>query len=113
MYLSCQNLKYVYILYLIVKIYVYEIIENLGINKSIKGSLKHYRKKNFQYGFETAGLEPVLSHTEKACIASYYRQKSTNVKIKITKSKTVFRAYQTCFNLKTFHFDIRGNQSII
>ena len=31
--------------FVIVKIYVYEIIENLGINKSIKGSLKHYRKK--------------------------------------------------------------------
>ena len=39
--------------FVIVKIYVYEIIENLGINKSIKGSLKHFRKKSFQYGFET------------------------------------------------------------
>ena len=30
----------------------------------------------------SAGLEPVLGHTEKSCIASYYRQLSTNIKIK-------------------------------
>ena len=28
------------------------------------------------------GLKPVLSHTEKLCIASYYRQFSTNIEIK-------------------------------
>ena len=32
-----------------------------------------------------AGLEPFLIHTEKACIASYYRQFSMNDKIKILK----------------------------
>ena len=30
----------------------------------------------------SAGLEPVLSHTEKLCLALYYRQFSTNTKIK-------------------------------
>ncbi len=35
----------------------------------------------------SAGLEPVLSQTEKACIASNYRQFSTNIKIKIIKLK--------------------------
>ena len=29
----------------------------------------------------SAGLEPVLSHTEKSYIASYYRQSSKNIKI--------------------------------
>ena len=31
---------------------------------------------------KTVRLEPVLSHTEKSCISSYYRQFSTNIKIK-------------------------------
>ena len=31
----------------------------------------------------STGLEPVLSQTEKSCIASNYRQFSTNIKIKI------------------------------
>ena len=31
------------------------------------------------------GLEPVLTHTDKSCIASYYRQFSTNIRIKIIK----------------------------
>ncbi len=48
----------------------------------------------------SAGLEPVLSQTEKACTGSNYRQFSTNIKIKIIK-------------LKLFHFDIRGKLSII
>ena len=40
----------------------------------------------------SAGLEVVLSHTEKLCIASYYRQFSTNIKIKIIKLTPVFLA---------------------
>ena len=36
----------------------------------------------FQCGFETAGLEPVLSYSEIFCMALYYRQFSTNIKIK-------------------------------
>ena len=28
----------------------------------------------FQYGFETPGLEPVLSHTKISCIVSFYIQ---------------------------------------
>ena len=35
----------------------------------------------------STGLEPVLSHTEKSCIASYYTQFSTNIKIKIIRFK--------------------------
>ena len=69
----------------------------------------------------SAGLEPVLSKTEKACIASNYRQFSTNIKIKIIKLKPSFvspslrppAADKTGFNLKIFHFDIRGKLSII
>ena len=55
---------------------------------------------NFQYGFEIAVLEPVLSHSEKSCIASYQRQFSTNIKIKANK---------TGFNHISFHFNIRRN----
>ena len=32
------------------------------------------------------GLEPVLTHTEKSCIASYYRKLSTNIKIIIIEN---------------------------
>ncbi len=69
-----------------------------------------------------AGLEPVLiSQTEKSCIASNYRQFSTNIKIKIIKLIPVFlspglwplRANKTDFDLILFHFDIRGKLSII
>ena len=69
----------------------------------------------------SAGLEPVLSLTEKSCVASNYRQFSTNIKIKIIKLKPSFvspglrplAADKTGFNLKIFHFDIRGKLSII
>ena len=58
----------------------------------------------------SAGLEPVLSQTEKACIASNYRQFSTNIKIIIIKLKPSFvspglrprAADKTGFNLKIF-----------
>ena len=40
----------------------------------------------------SAGLEPVLSQTEKACIASNYRQFSTNIKINIIKLIPVLSA---------------------
>ena len=39
--------------------------------------------------FISTGLETVLSHTEKLCIALYYRQFSKNIKIKILKLKPV------------------------
>ena len=55
----------------------------------------------------SAELKPIISHTEKSCIASYYREFSTNIKIKIIKLMLV------CFNLKIFHFNIRGKMSII
>ena len=38
----------------------------------------------------SAGLESDLSQTEKSCIASNYRQFSTNIKIKIIKLKPSF-----------------------
>ena len=37
----------------------------------------------------SAGLESVLSHIEKLCIASFYRQFSSNIKIRIIKLKLV------------------------
>ena len=36
------------------------------------------------------GLEPVLVHTEKSCIASYYEHFSTIIKMKIIKFIPVF-----------------------
>ena len=48
----------------------------------------------------SAGLEPVPSHTEKACIASYYRQFST-------------KDHKTGLNLIVFNFNISGKLSII
>ena len=45
-----------------------------------------------RYGFEYDGLEPFLSHTEKSCIAPYYRQFSTIVKIKFIKLIPFFLA---------------------
>ncbi len=41
----------------------------------------------------SAGLEPVLTQTEKLCIASDYKQYSTNIKIKIIKLTTVLSAW--------------------
>ncbi len=41
---------------------------------------------------QSAGLEPVLSQTEKLCIASNYRQYTTNTKIKIIKLIPVLSA---------------------
>ena len=68
----------------------------------------------------TAGLEPVLIHTKKLCITSYFRQFSTIIKIKILNFDTSFvsldlrplGAYKTRSNLIIFHFTIRGNLSI-
>ena len=37
----------------------------------------------------SAGLEPVLSHAEKSCIALYDRQFYTNVKIEIIRLKQI------------------------
>ncbi len=65
------------------------------------------------------GLEPILSHTEKSCITSYYKQFSTNIKIKIIRLIPVLsgrvsrRDNKAVFNLKILHFNIRGKLSII
>ncbi len=40
----------------------------------------------------SAGLEPVLSHTEKSCIATNYRQFFTNFKMNIMRFKPVLLA---------------------
>ena len=44
----------------------------------------------------SGGLEPVLGHTEKFCLASYYIQFSTIIR-------------KNSFNLIIVHFYIRGN----
>ena len=54
----------------------------------IKSTEKNRGKITFQYGFDknrliSAGIEPVLRHTEKSCILSYYTQFCTNIQIKI------------------------------
>ena len=36
------------------------------------------------------GLEPIFSHTEKSCVASYYRQFSIKIKIKTSLSAQAF-----------------------
>ena len=41
----------------------------------------------------SAGLETVLSQTEKSCMASNYRQFSTNIKIKIIKLIQILLAW--------------------
>ena len=46
------------------------------------------------------GLEPVFSHTEKSCIALYYQQFFTNIKIKI--KKIILGANKTGFNYIIF-----------
>ena len=60
-------------------------------------------------------------HSEKSCITSYYRQLSTNNKIKIIKLIPVLLAWaffplgtiKTGFNLIISHFNIREKLSII
>jgi hypothetical protein len=46
----------------------------------------------FQYGFQTDLYLLALSNTEKACLASYYSQISTIIKIKIIESMLYFLA---------------------
>ena len=41
----------------------------------------------------SAGLEPILSHTEKLCIALYYIQFFTNIKITTIRLKPVIIAH--------------------
>ena len=50
------------------------------------------------------GLEPVLNHTEKSNIASYYRQFCMNIKIKVIKLITGLLAPLNGFNLVFFLF---------
>ena len=66
----------------------------------------------------SVGLEPVLSYNGKLCIASYYRQFFTNIKIKINTSFVCqvlwsFVSNKTVVNLIVFHFNIYGKLSII
>ena len=66
-----------------------------------------YCPKWLRNRLKSPGLEPVLSHTDKSYIASYYRQFFTNIKIKIIKS------IQSAPRLINFHFNIGGNLNII
>ena len=69
----------------------------------------------------SAGLEPALSNTEKSCLALYYSQISTIIKIKIIKLMLIFlpRALGTSGPTKLvlfvyfFILNNRGKLSII
>ena len=69
----------------------------------------------------SAGLEPVLIHTEKLCIASYYIQFYTGLKMYNHNIKNSFvspclchlNANKTGFNPITVQFYIRGKLFII
>ena len=61
----------------------------------------------------SAGLEPVLGHTEKSCKASKYRKFSTNIKPKIVRLIRLLRASKTGFNLIIFYINFREKMSII
>ena len=69
-------------------------------SKHRKASLvKIYQiSRRLQNRLISAGLEPVLSHTD-SCIASYDRQFSMNIKIKKKKNQ-----YKLCFILLFFSF---------
>ena len=65
----------------------------------------------------SGGLELVLSHTEKSCIVSYYRQFFTNIKIKLLKLKPVLlvprgRSPRLLSNY-FFYFNIHRRLSLI
>ena len=60
------------------------------------------------YQLVSAGLEPVLSHTEKLCKVVYYVFKNYNHKI-----ETCFGAAKTDFNFITVHFYNRGKVFIM
>ena len=53
---------------------------------------KNYSCSMVSKTINNPGLEPVLNHTEKSCIATYYKQFSTNLKIKNRKINTRFLA---------------------
>ena len=62
----------------------------------------------------SAGLEPVLSHTEKSCIATYYRQFLTRlIPVLLAWSFGLPGLTKLVIILFFFHFDIRGKLSII
>ena len=50
------------------------------------------------------GLDPVLSHNEKSCIAPYYKQFSMNYKVKIIELILKTQANKTCLNSCNFSF---------
>ena len=60
----------------------------------------------FQYCFETVGLEPILSNTEKSHITPYYWQYSAHIKIQKNISPGIrsLRSNKTVFNLIIFSF---------
>ena len=81
-------------------IYIYSLRKpNWNENQDIIFTVKVQQfKKNpkwLQNQLLSAGLEPVLGNTEKSCIAAYYREFSTNIKIHISTSfaSLVFRCH--------------------
>ena len=63
----------------------------------------------------SAGLEPVLSYTEKSCIESYTMFHEYKIKIINLIPLLLARASRTnkpSLNLITFHFNIRGKMSM-
>ena len=63
----------------------------------MRGTIPNFRVKTkfpvwLQNRLIFAGLEPVLSHTEKLCIASYYREFSTFIEIILINLKPIFLA---------------------
>ncbi len=73
----------------------------------------HYKSKQL-----SAWLEPVLSHTDKSCNASYCRHFSTDIKIIINNTFVgmvlwPIEANKTGFNLIIFYFNIPDELSLI
>ena len=87
----------------------------LSNSSRLKNYICHHMQLHFQYGFESDS-EPVRSHTEKSCIALYYRQFYTNSKIKIIKFIQVlflWTVWATRANKNVFHFNICEKLSVI
>ena len=77
------------------------------------------RSNSYRNRLMSTRWEPVLSYTEKACIASYYRKFSTDIKIKticlvlLARCSTPRGCWKWLLSYKIFHFNIHGKLSII
>ena len=66
----------------------------------------------FQYGSKTTEIKQVLSHSKKSCIALYYRQFSTSIKIKIIKFQTLWLLGDNNTGV-IFNFNIHRNLYVL